>query len=793
MTDGAGAARVLDILEAVLDLPERERDAWLQGAHGADPGLIAEVRRLLARDAQAGRRLPTRPPGADARSRPISVPDRVGPYRVVGRLGCGGMGVVYAAERDDGLFEHAVAIKFLPEAGESRLTERFAIERRALARLTHPNIARLLDGGVTADGVGYIIMERVEGRSLADHIAAEDCPDGETVRLFRQACLAVLDAHQRLVAHGDLKPSNILIRPDGEARVLDFGVARLMDDGAADGGSTPLTVDYASPERRAGAPPDVADDIFALGVMLGELLARRGPTLGGPAAPRPVQPDLAAISAKATEEPQQRYRSVSDLIDDLDRWSARKPVSARPASGAYRLNRLFARHPLASVAAVAAVVFLAGSSMAMTLLYMRAEAERREAEARFNDARDMARYMLFDLAENLGQSAGNLLVRRELIETSRAYLEELAGSAHASPGATAEAALGYVQLALLLGLQEGGNLGRPDESQAMLDRAQSLLRNPPESARADPLWLRAEGRLALAQSFQALILEDDVPRAERLLASAEQSLSAAVQLAPRDGEILADLWETRLLASDARAAAGDYAGARRLIETELLAWPSRQPLLRHVGRAPLLRARSLIQMGDAFYQEGAYTQAYSAYASSTDVLRAEDRARPGRPGAAALLIQALWSQGGAADALQDPTQGIALLEEARRRARARLAAEPVNDKLWRLAAIVEGDLAGMLARAGRSREALGLAEVLGEELREPERVGADEMTQRFALNLRRPLADARLESGDRPGACAEYRDLAVEWSRFAARFGVNAEVYRLERARVEAAASDCEA
>jgi serine/threonine-protein kinase len=277
----AEEARALDALEAALDLPPEDRDGWLVTTHGNDPAFVDHVRRLLARAAGAHASLPTEPPQPARRDPPRPPPERIGPYRLTGQLGEGGMGVVYRAERDDGLFEHVVAAKLIRGARlDARAVERFAVERRALARVSHPGIARLLDGGVTPGGDPYILMDYVQGEPITDAVLRSDLDVRGVVDRVILVCEAVAAAHRRLVVHGDIKPSNVLVTPEGEVRLLDFGVARLLESEAEADGPGPVTAAYASPQRRAGEPPGTTDDVYALGALLQELLARCGPTLG---------------------------------------------------------------------------------------------------------------------------------------------------------------------------------------------------------------------------------------------------------------------------------------------------------------------------------------------------------------------------------------------------------------------------------------------------------------------------------------------------------------------------------
>ncbi len=278
-----------EVLDAALDLPPAERSAFLDERCAEDVELRAEVERLLANS-----ELPTPLPASPldlagellARIDPQAVaeaPVRVGPYRIVRELGQGGMGTVYLAERDDDQFRQRVAIKLLRRGlGSEELTRRFRHERQILATLDHPHIARLLDGGVV-DGAPYIVMEYVEGVPLTAYCEARGLDTAQRLQLFGDVCEAVQYAHQNLIVHRDLKPSNILVTGDGRVKLLDFGIAKLLDDTMAPEvpltrtGMHVMTPEYAAPEQVRGGTVTTATDVYALGMILYELLVGQRP------------------------------------------------------------------------------------------------------------------------------------------------------------------------------------------------------------------------------------------------------------------------------------------------------------------------------------------------------------------------------------------------------------------------------------------------------------------------------------------------------------------------------------
>ncbi len=343
--------RVKEIFEAALQQEGSARVGFVAQAATDDPTLADEVLRMLASDEKAGGflsgvlegtlpRLASSAPGASPVGR------HIGPYRVLSEIGHGGMGAVYRAVRDDDQYQKQVAIKLLREGTGSELViERFKAERQILANLEHPNIARLIDGGTTEEGWQYFTMECVDGEPIDRHCDSHNLSTQQRLELFVTVCSTVQYAHQRLVVHRDLKPSNILVTQDRMPKLLDFGIAKLLTDtGQAKTltGFVLMTPEYASPEQVKGAPITTASDVYSLGMLLYELLARKRayqiqsgspveiarvvcqmePEKPSAVAPRPLARQLAGdldtIVLKAIrKEPARRYASVQELSDDI--------------------------------------------------------------------------------------------------------------------------------------------------------------------------------------------------------------------------------------------------------------------------------------------------------------------------------------------------------------------------------------------------------------------------------------------------------------------------------------------
>jgi serine/threonine-protein kinase len=402
------AAEVERFFLEALDRPAPERQAFLDDVC-ADAEVRAEVGSLLAAHDAAGEFLET----ADA-TRAAALLDseeeppdaRFGPYRLMQEIGRGGMGVVYRAERADGQFEQQVALKVLKRGMDSdEILRRFLVERQILARLQHAHIARLLDGGVGQNGQPYYVMEYVEGRPLSDHCNERRLSIEARLELFVHVCEAVQYAHQQLVVHRDLKPSNILVTAGGEVKLLDFGIAKLLDPAAGvtrtEARLSLATPEYGAPEQMRGEPVTTAADIYALGVVLYELLAGRRPYRFAERTPEqilevvstvePVRPstaaparlrrrlrgDLDTIVLKALrKEPERRYGSAEALLEDVRRHLAGLPVRARPDTLAYRTAKFARRHAIA-LGAVGLVI--ASLAIGLGIAVRQTRLARREA------------------------------------------------------------------------------------------------------------------------------------------------------------------------------------------------------------------------------------------------------------------------------------------------------------------------------------------------------------------------------------------------------------------------------
>jgi serine/threonine-protein kinase len=418
------AMRLRTLFDAAEAVPPEARADFVRTSAADDPLLADEVISLLAL-ATDGNLLGT--PWSMARDAACEAPaldlddqaesrvdQHIGPWRLLRRIGQGGMGVVYEVERDDGAYRMRGAMKLLRRGADSALAvRRFRYERQILASLRHPNIAALLDGGMSDSGQPYLVMEFVDGLPITEAARDRSLDVRARVRLMLGVCAAVSHAHARLVVHRDLKPGNILVDGDGTVRLLDFGIARLLREAddldalpATEGQLRMLTPDYASPEQFLGAPPQLSTDVYALGVVLYELLTDRRPyTLAGkpwtaqrelvtrrePPLPsevadstwrRVLRGDLDAIVARAlAKDPAERYATVDQLAVDLTAWLDGRPVRARQSTAGERLRKLLRRRPLEASAIIVTTLALVLAALWSSHAARMAQREQQRTEA----------------------------------------------------------------------------------------------------------------------------------------------------------------------------------------------------------------------------------------------------------------------------------------------------------------------------------------------------------------------------------------------------------------------------
>jgi len=594
--------RISALFDELVEKTDAARDEALARLRIDDAALADEVAALLRHVADGGddeetllaapARVAVRwAEDADAKSGAIAG-KRIGPWRVVRELGRGGMGVVYLAERADGQFEQRVALKLIRVDDDSTaVRRRFLRERQILARLDHPNIARLLDGGIAEDGRPYFAMEYVDGQPLLAYVAERACDAKARLSLFADICQAVQFAHRQLIVHRDIKPSNVLVTADGAVKLLDFGIATVLDMSPSDDTQTraqPFTPAYAAPEQLRGGAVTTSADIYALGALLYELMSGRRPyrlddrappvewahILDGPMCPPPsaaitastdadtaklpplsarlVHGDLDWIAMTALRrEPERRYATAEALAADVLSHLGGRPVVARGDSTRYVLGKFIRRHRVgAALAAAAALVLIVALAVALREARIaqehaglaQAAAEQAQRQTRRAEA---VREFLVGVFEQADPDAnkGQPITAHQLLEKG----ERQIGKGDLDPASEADAAT------LLASLYE--QVGDFDRAQALLKRVLPAAEDP-----TTPRDIRARVLIGIAG------IEDDNDAYDIAIRHAEQGLSLLDNSTPVAAELTA---KAHNILAHCLIGKGDWTAAETLLRAAL--------------------------------------------------------------------------------------------------------------------------------------------------------------------------------------------------------------------------------
>jgi tetratricopeptide (TPR) repeat protein len=584
----AGWERLKAVFQEALQRPPDARAAFLDDACAGDDALRREVEELLASHGEAGGFL-SRPAveaaGVLAEEAPSLEGRRIGAYRILGEIGRGGMGTVYRAVRDDDAFHKTVALKIVRGGGAT--PHRLQAERQILARLQHPNIAAVFDGGSTEGGQPYLVMELVEGLPITVHCATRGLGTRARIEMMRAVCDAVQYAHRNLVVHRDLKPANILVGEDGRPKLLDFGIAKLLADGV-DPDQAPtatllpaMTPEYASPEQVRGEVVTTSSDIYSLGVVLYELLTGRRPYVvqgdsmegivravcdSAPAPPSTsgghadLRGDLDTIVLKALrKEPARRYLSVQELSEDLRRHLEGLPVLARADTLGYRASKFVRRHKAAVAAAALVTASLVGGIVATTRQARIAEANRLRAERRFEDVRKLANSFLFEFHDAIQDLPGSTKARQLVVTKALEYLDGLAAESAGDGDLQAELAGAYQKVGDVQGLPYVANLGDSTGALRSFERAhaireQLLAQQPGDVARIGAVCVVGT-RLGRVHAVRG-----ELPQALQRFQQAMPRCQAVWQ-AKGDARSGEDMLSVRLMLADALRRIGDAGGA----------------------------------------------------------------------------------------------------------------------------------------------------------------------------------------------------------------------------------------
>jgi non-specific serine/threonine protein kinase/serine/threonine-protein kinase len=736
--------RVKAIVAAAIDLPPEARDAFVREAAAGDEALAAEVASLLAAHGAATTFLEQPAGAAFEPPRPPLIGRVLGAYRIVREIGHGGMGAVFHAVRDDREFEKNVAIKVagtgLPTAAA---VARFRHERQILAALEHPNIARLLDGGTTPDGLPYVVMELVNGEPIDVYCTERRLGVAARLRLFATVCRAVHYAHQNLVVHRDIKPGNILVTPDGTPKLLDFGIAKLLEDDASardtDAASREhaptlrmLTPECASPEQVRGEPITTASDVYSLGVLLCRLLSGALPYRVDRPTPHAVaravcdQPpekpsalaadrslrrqiagDLDTIALKALhKEPQRRYLSAEQLAEDIDRHLDGRPVEARPDTVAYRTAKFVRRHKAGVAAAALVTMSLITGLAAATYEAHVAEQQRARAERRFADVRQMANSFLFEVHDAVAALPGATAVRALVLNRAVEYLDRLAADAGDDPSVQRELATAYERIGDVEGRLRAANLGQTAQARASYQKALAIRE---ALVRAAPNDLNRLAALAASYEriSEALFATGDVHRAvdvlrkraalvERIAAARPNDFDARVTAAMSHG------WLGYMLGADGEPTAGlkECRDSLARLDALMKLRPDDDALREQ-------RAKVLNYTGDVL-QNLDPREAVATHEQEL-ALRQQLLARaPSDPRRAHGVVEAYSTIGDARQLLGEPEAALDAYERARGVMDDLARSDPRNVQ-WRSdLTYLAAQIATLLAKTGRPAEALRL-------------------------------------------------------------------------------------
>lgn len=558
--------RIEKLFHEVSELPAgKDRASYLEQATAGDPALKEEIEALMLAS-EAAQQHPGWQEGALAQEAYLhtlrqaegSDSAEFGRYRLLQQIGYGGMGVVFRAERIEKDLPQIVAVKILQAAPDDKVAAiRFVQERRILARLEHPNIARLLDGGTTPGGVPFLVMEYVDGINLTDYVAQAKLSQEDRLRLFQKICLAVAYTHSNLVAHRDLKPANILVTADGQPKVLDFGIATLSDGTAArtKTGAAALTPEYASPEQVKGEPAGSASDIYTLGVLLYQILTSRLPyraptgplglaeaiTTQSPLLLAPhkrLDPDLETILRMALrKEPSRRYSSAEQFARDIQNYLTGYPVSARPDTQLYRTSKFLRRNRISVVAGTLVLLAVLGGSLAS---WRQAQIANRNLQ----DVRRLSESLMFEVNDAISDLPGSTGARQLILNRGIDYLARTSTGELQDREVGIKLADAYERFALLQGVSQV-NLGDRPGALATAKKAEAIL---------TPLYQRAPGDLQLGRRLAQIYSQtaDLMMSLGELLGAAEyahksvQLSEVLLQLNPADRDLreaVADAYE----------------------------------------------------------------------------------------------------------------------------------------------------------------------------------------------------------------------------------------------------------
>ncbi len=768
-------AQAFALFERSLKQERKHRRQWIIEHAGENTQLREKTLALLSSDESGPDILMT---GAAVTESYVdeTPPERIGVYKICEKLGQGGMGTVYRAERDIGDFDHVVAIKLIkPGIISDGLKDRFAHEQQVMAGFSHPNIAHLYDGGTTDEGVPYIIMELIDGVSITDWVRQNALDEKQYLALFRSACQAVAYAHQNLIIHRDLTPGNVLVTKDGVVKLIDFGIAKPYEESAPAQDLAPslaslsFTPGFAAPERSKGAAANTLSDIYSLGKLLENIV---------PAAK--MNADLQAIYNKATaREPEDRYASVDALIDDLDNYVSGYPVAARRGTTAYKLGKIFMRNKAAT--ALGGLVFagLIGGLITTMTLYHQAETARLDADSRFKEVRELATFMLFDLYDELKTTPGNTKALSSIADKSREYLDVLTRDTRASLEINLETAIGYKRLSDVVGNPITTNLGRREETAELLAIAYEKLDRLHRAYPENPKIMRALAETAYSYSVFEFIAQDNNKLTRKYAQKAEELYQRLIQKMTGQEDDVVGLFRARL--ETAKTYYWDGKGEEGIKSLTSLSGEIAHYVARHKISLQMALAQAAVLTETALTMSSHYSvaggDAHDAlpYINKAILIYQElSRSHPDNFLPKRNLVGVLYKRALIYSELKDYASMLADLTKSDVMASQFLTKDPNDSGMLRIAMAVRQLKSKTLGRMGRFEAAIALGENILTSIkqaydREPDSPGR----AREYANAQANLAGILEQAGRQKKACAHYRKTLDVWKTIQERWGIS--------------------
>jgi serine/threonine protein kinase len=810
--------KVEELLNAALEIEPEKRREFL--AEIGTTELRLEVESLLAGEAEAEKFLAS--PGVafsaeffdESDAADALINQLIGNYKIVGELGRGGMGAVYLGERIDGKFAQNVAIKLLKrELNTADIRRRFAHERQILAALAHPNIARLLDAGTTADGLPYLVMEYVEGVPIDEFCDARNLDLNERLELFRTVCETVAFAHRNLIIHRDLKPSNILVNKDGAPKLLDFGISKLLTpEFEAESAHTvtklgAMTPEYASPEQLRGESVTTATDVYSLGVILYELLTSHRPfelrkhsaeeiiravceteperpssvvssslqiekggdtnqnkqrttDYGQRTKPAALRGDLDNIVLKALKkEPARRYSSVEQFSEDIRRHLSDLPVLARPDTLSYRATKFINRNRIVVFAALLIFLTLIGGVVATVWQARRAEANQVRAEKRFADVRGLSNALLNDIAPKIERLEGATEARQALVAQSLKYLDSLAVESADDLALQAELAAAYEKVGILQGDSRKPSLSDFRGAIASLEKAQVVRRRLLEINPND-----ADNRRLLADNLRLLAIrrmtQNDVEGGLRDSKEALQIYEKLVSEQPGSLELQRAFLEAQVENGVSYTNLSRYAEAIPLLKQTADKIEELRRIHPADAETERILAACLSNLGLALSWESRQPEAESEMARAVAIAESLAARFPNDTN----LKQELWSIYERASSIYeqiDDARAFELCEKSRRVVEEIIAADPANAQARHNLSKSFSRLGVSASHLGKTDEAIKLLErsmaiVLELQEKDPLNRGYDRDVSALYIRIGLP----RLKQRDFTGALAAFEKSA---------------------------------